>query len=506
MNPRGLKRPNKDGQKPTHLAKKNQKKQFKKPSGRARTSSNSKQPRTQTGPHPNNLNLSIYQWAAQIVRKCLDRQGTPKSLILSGGAFTSWTEGRRKRLFAVVSETLKYASSVLEVIQASSLLEQQVQLPPDLALVLVHELLFGKEPREAVKGRYGAMVAAHKTRLLAELAKLKVRKKVTSNTDLASSGTLQRNEANAEGAGAADLPRYIRVNTIRTTLNTVLNTFHLEGYTPGFLDPLVQPFPPLTICPDDHIPDLLSLPPKTPLHTHPLLQSGQIIIQDKASCFPAFALNPPPGAHVIDCCAAPGNKTTQLAALMENKGSIIAVERDARRAEILRTMVHKAGASIVKIRKADFLTLDPTTSKDLAKVTHILLDPSCSGSGIVDRHDYFDDTNDSTAAGDADRLTKLAEFQTSAVQHAMNFPSATKLVYSTCSIHNIENEEVVLKALEMSKQRGLGWKLVQALPSWHRRGVEIAGLPKEEADKLVRAVPKLDGTIGFFVALFERDL
>lgn len=73
--------------------------------------------------------------------------------------------------------------------------------------------------------------------------------------------------------------------------------------------------------------------------------SGAIILQDKASCIPATLLDVPVGATVLDACAAPGNKTTQLAAGVGTKGTVFAVEKDSKRAITLQTMVDKAGAS-----------------------------------------------------------------------------------------------------------------------------------------------------------------
>ncbi|KAI5128044.1 28S Rrna (Cytosine-C(5))-Methyltransferase [Manis pentadactyla] len=69
---------------------------------------------------------------------------------------------------------------------------------------------------------------------------------------------------------------------------------------------------------DPLLPELLVFPVQTDLHQHPLYQAGHLILQDKASCLPAMLLAPPPGAHVIDACAAPGNKASHLAALLKN--------------------------------------------------------------------------------------------------------------------------------------------------------------------------------------------
>jgi len=75
---------------------------------------------------------------------------------------------------------------------------------------------------------------------------------------------------------------------------------------------------------DLHVPDLLSFSPQTTFKNDPLYLSGKIILQDKASCFPAIVLSPPATDEsvVIDATAAPGNKTSHLSALMGNKGKV----------------------------------------------------------------------------------------------------------------------------------------------------------------------------------------
>jgi 25S rRNA (cytosine2278-C5)-methyltransferase len=75
---------------------------------------------------------------------------------------------------------------------------------------------------------------------------------------------------------------------------------------------------------DAHVPDLLAFSPTVQFHDDPMYKSGKIILQDKASCFPAIVLAPPVtnNAVVIDATAAPGNKTSHLSALMQNQGKV----------------------------------------------------------------------------------------------------------------------------------------------------------------------------------------
>jgi 25S rRNA (cytosine2278-C5)-methyltransferase len=94
---------------------------------------------------------------------------------------------------------------------------------------------------------------------------------------------------------------------------------------------------------DQHILNILILPSNADFHDHQLLKDGHIILQDKASCFPAYILNPPLHARVIDACAAPGNKTSHLSAIMQNTGSIFAFDQDEKRLQTLVKLTGRAG-------------------------------------------------------------------------------------------------------------------------------------------------------------------
>ena len=176
------------------------------------------------------------------------------------------------------------------------------------------------------------------------------------------------------------LPRYVRINTLKKSVAAAHRECTQAGYQ---LSPEPNPSGNRCYFRDDLVPDLMVFKPKgkSDISRLPLVATGEMVIQQKASCFPALALHPPPGSVVIDGCAAPGNKTCHLAALMQNSGAIFAFERDERRCELLRRMMELKGASIVTPCHASFMDADPTDPQWSA-VTHILLDPSCSSSGM----------------------------------------------------------------------------------------------------------------------------
>ena len=296
---------------------------------------------------------------------------------------------------------------------------------------------------------------------------------------------------------------------------------------------------------DPHVPDLLVFPPGCDLHDHRMVQDGRLILQGKSSCFPAAALDPKPGWTALDCCAAPGNKTTHLAARVGRNGGVLAFDADTRRLRRLRENCAHAGAMdraapIVVPERGDFLALNPADPK-FARVRCVLLDPSCSGSGTAaTRGDYLiaaarGEAIDVEADHDVDacgsegigskktktetasaedaappprvaaaraRVASLARFQTEALRKALSFPFAERVSYSTCSVYPAENECVVAAVLPEAKR--LGFQLERALPAWPRRGLRGHGLSDAEADALVRADQFEDDCEGFFVALFSR--
>ncbi|XP_063198002.1 28S rRNA (cytosine-C(5))-methyltransferase [Chroicocephalus ridibundus] len=422
--------------------------------------------------------MALYSAAAAVLQGLERGDGGIKSLVYNSRF------PHIRQLYALVSETLRYSPVLEKLLAGAALLQAEKKLPPQLAKVLVYDLLFGKGLK--CGGRWKALARRHRARLEAELARLKVQQKVSRNEDLLA-------PVQAASPGASQVPRYVRVNTLKTCVDDVIDFFKRQGYSYLGKAASVEELRALSgkkFLLDLHLPELLVFPPQTDFHDNLLYTSGHIILQDKASCLPAFLLDPAAGSHVIDACAAPGNKTSHLAAILKNKGQIFAFDVDTKRLATMNTMLMRAGVTGFQLAQQDFLTVDPGDPK-YSKVTYILLDPSCSGSGMVNRLPREE------AAPSPDRLQALAGFQRKVLSHALSFPALQRLVYSTCSLHREENEDVVQAVLQ---EWGSSFRLVNAFPSWPCRG--LAAFPGAEC--CLRASPADTLTHGFFVAVLER--
>jgi 16S rRNA (cytosine967-C5)-methyltransferase len=165
-----------------------------------------------------------------------------------------------------------------------------------------------------------------------------------------------------------------------------------------------------------------------------LYRSGAITPQSRASQRVARALEPQPGERVLDLCAAPGGKTTHLAALMEDRGEIVAVERNPQRAEALRAQCARLRATCVRVHVGDARDIAPD---DLGgRFDAVLADPPCSGLGTLQSHP------DLRWRAGPESIAGLRSEQDAIVDAARRMlkPSG-RLVYSVCTLS--PDEEIV---------------------------------------------------------------
>ena len=172
-----------------------------------------------------------------------------------------------------------------------------------------------------------------------------------------------------------------------------------------------------------------------------IYEEGKIYLQRLSSMLPPIILEPKEKEDILDMAAAPGGKTTEIAAISNNMAHITACEINKIRIEKLKYNVEKQGAKSVYIMPKDSRQID-----DFFRFDKILLDSPCSGSGTLNLNDnniekYFTEN----------LIKKSVKTQEALIRKAVKIlKPGGELVYSTCSILKQENEEIVNKILKLS--------------------------------------------------------
>ena len=201
-------------------------------------------------------------------------------------------------------------------------------------------------------------------------------------------------------------------------------------------DELASALPVPTRSAGDELPEGLVVEGPFDAHAHELWRQGAYVAQSRAAMLVARALDPQPGERVLDLCAAPGGKTTHVAALMGGAGEIVAVERHPGRANALRRTCERLRATTVGVAVADAAGFTAAEPFD-----RVLVDPPCSGLGTLQGHP------DLRWRSSPEAIERLATTQRAILRAGVAAlrPGGT-LVYSTCTLSPRENEEQVAAA------------------------------------------------------------
>ncbi|VDD81185.1 unnamed protein product [Mesocestoides corti] len=264
----------------------------------------------------------------------------------------------------------------------------------------------------------------------------------------------------------------------------------------------------------------------------------------EASCIPVLVLlnvlkfNKSQSVEILDACAAPGNKTTLLLSGLKKTnqtGRVVAIDRDPKRFKQLcnnlrrihdgpvkvngkvdggRTQQKSSGELICEANCRDFLSIDPVGEEEYCNIKAILVDPTCSGSGLCFKSPELlaekEEGEEKT-----ERIRRLANLQAKILRHALSFPNVDVVVYSTCSIYKEENEAVVREQAEAFAgdfHLTTIWKETAIdsgqenpfapIAPWKSRG--FADTDDQKMSRCLRSSPEKDLTIGFFVSCFKR--
>lgn len=166
-----------------------------------------------------------------------------------------------------------------------------------------------------------------------------------------------------------------------------------------------------------------------------IYKEGKIYLQSLSSQLPPIFLNPKENEMILDMTAAPGGKTTEIAALSNNKAMITAIEKNKIRSERLQYNIDKQGA-----KKVTVLNTDARNLNEYFMFDKILLDAPCSGSGTI--------TNNNFNSFNEDLVNRSIKFQTTLINEAIkHLKVGGELIYSTCSILSCENDEIIKSIL-----------------------------------------------------------
>lgn len=275
---------------------------------------------------------------------------------------------------------------------------------------------------------------------------------------------------------ARPLPRAIRVNTLKIPEEELVARLSRRGFTLEKI-PWTRHGYLIKTCP-------------LPLGATPEYLLGYYFIQDPSSMYACEALNPDKKDLVLDMAAAPGGKTTYLSQLMENNGTIVAVDISRRRMKSLRSNVSRMGGENVLAIRTNALSVENfglTFDK-------ILLDAPCTGTGTVHR-------NREAALkerGDVERCMVTQEALLDAGVRVLK--EGGVILYCTCSFLPEENEFVVEKVLNRHPLKLEEIKHGRpGLTSWGGRKLS------SELKKARRFSPHIHGTQGFFIAKLRLE-
>lgn len=212
-----------------------------------------------------------------------------------------------------------------------------------------------------------------------------------------------------------------------------------------------------------------------------IYENGEIYLQSLSSMIPPIILGPKAGENILDMAAAPGGKTTEIAALTQNRAFITACEKNKIRAERLKYNLQKQGVGCVNVMLEDARKLSNFFSFD-----KILLDAPCSGSGTMSVFDknFGKELIDRSSKTQEELLRKALKI----------LKPGGEMVYSTCSILAQENEDILKRVLPKSN--------AEIVPIEHMAGIPL--LPTS-IDGVMCVCPT-ELYEGFFVAKIRKNL
>lgn len=249
-------------------------------------------------------------------------------------------------------------------------------------------------------------------------------------------------------------------------------------------------------------------------------QLGYYYVQELVSMLPIIALNPRSHELVLDVCASPGSKTSQMASKMDNTGTIIANDINIGRIKILASNLERCGSTNAIITRDDGIRLCEKFKLNKLKFDKILLDAPCSGEGTIRS------SKKSAIMWNPNTIKSLSKLQKKLFKSAFEILKINgEMIYSTCTHAPEENESIVDFALKEFGDKieieriNLPVKYREGITEWasdfarlnheskfekSERGRELNEKYDEKVKLSCRIYPHDNNTEGFFLAKFRR--
>lgn len=272
-------------------------------------------------------------------------------------------------------------------------------------------------------------------------------------------------------------PRTLRTNTLKIEREPLRELLAGEGISTQ----------PTTYSPYGLIADAVANVFKTEA-----FQSGLFEVQDEASQLGAMLVAPPPRGLLIDACAGAGGKTLALAALMQGKGRIVALDIAEKKTVELRRRARRAGAHQIQAMPTAPDAWPAAVLADIEKADRIFLDAPCSGTGSLRRNP---ESKQQFSIADLDRLNAIQKGLI--LRAADSLKPGARIIYATCSILSRENEAIVESVLAERKDLSL----VRVAEIW---GKAFAGPLTDGSGTYLKLAPHRHGTDGFFGAVLRK--
>jgi 16S rRNA (cytosine967-C5)-methyltransferase len=271
-------------------------------------------------------------------------------------------------------------------------------------------------------------------------------------------------------------PLTVRANRLKADRTTLQARLRQEG---------------IETAPTTHAPDGLHLVTRCNTFGLAAFQEGLFEVQDEASQLCCQVVDPHPGWRVVDACAGAGGKSLALAAIMKNKGQLIALDVAEHRLEELRRRARRAGAhnlrAVLIPREG---ALPPEVQALAGQADAVLCDAPCSGTGALRRNP------DARYRYNETDIQRFARVQLDILDRmSLLVAPGGLLVYATCSLLRDENEDVISAFL--SRNEGFACE-----PTAGGLGQTLAGALG--AVEFLKTAPDLHGADGFFAARLRR--